>query len=110
VFDFEPVARKNIPVAHWGYLMTGTDDEGRFVRIATASTATRCACARLVDVSRIDPSIEMLGVHWDTPIVLCPVGSQKAFHREGELAVARAAKAKRHLQVLSTLPPPRSRT
>ena len=27
VFDFEPVARKRIPVAHWGYLMTGTDDD-----------------------------------------------------------------------------------
>jgi hypothetical protein len=27
VFDFEPVAKQNIPVAHWGYLMTGTDDD-----------------------------------------------------------------------------------
>jgi isopentenyl diphosphate isomerase/L-lactate dehydrogenase-like FMN-dependent dehydrogenase len=36
-----------------------------------------------------------------TPIVLCPVGSQKAFHPEGELAVARAAKG--HLQILSTV-------
>ena len=24
VFDFEPVAKQNIPVAHWGYLATGT--------------------------------------------------------------------------------------
>jgi isopentenyl diphosphate isomerase/L-lactate dehydrogenase-like FMN-dependent dehydrogenase len=30
------------------------------------------------------------------------VGNQKAFHPEAELAVARAAKAKRHLQILST--------
>src|ERR1051325_7728970 len=35
--------------------------------------------------------------------VVCPVGSQKAFHAEGELAVARAAKAKGHLQILSTV-------
>ena len=28
VFDFEGVAQQNIPVAHWGYLMTGTDDDG----------------------------------------------------------------------------------
>ena len=28
VFDFEPVARRNIPVAHWAYLATGTDDDG----------------------------------------------------------------------------------
>ena len=38
-----------------------------------------------------------------TPIVINPVGSQKAFHREGEVATARAAKAKNHLMVLSTV-------
>jgi len=27
VFDFEPVARKNLPPAHFGYLATGIDDE-----------------------------------------------------------------------------------
>ena len=27
VFDFEPVARKNLPPAHFGYLATGSDDE-----------------------------------------------------------------------------------
>ena len=35
--------------------------------------------------------------------MLCPVGSQKAFHAEGEVAVARAAKSTGHLQVLSTV-------
>ena len=27
VFDFEHVARKNMPPAHFGYLATGIDDE-----------------------------------------------------------------------------------
>ena len=27
VFDFEPVARKNIPAAHFGYMASGIDDE-----------------------------------------------------------------------------------
>ena len=27
VFDFEPVARKNVPPAHFGYMATGIDDE-----------------------------------------------------------------------------------
>lgn len=103
VFDFEPVARKNIPVAHWGYLMTGTDDDATIRANRDGFNRYALRVRRLVDVSRIDPSIEMLGVHWATPIVLCPVGSQKAFHSEGELAVARAAKAKGHLQVLSTV-------
>src|SRR5689334_19702932 len=27
VFDFEPVMRKNVPPAHFGYMATGIDDE-----------------------------------------------------------------------------------
>src|SRR5205085_6360018 len=38
-----------------------------------------------------------------SPIVICPVSAQKAFHPEGEIAVARAARAKDHLQILSTV-------
>jgi 4-hydroxymandelate oxidase len=103
VFDFEPVAKKNIPVAHWGYLMTGTDDDATIRANRDGFGRYALRVRRLVDVSRVDPSVEMLGVRWATPIVLCPVGSQKAFHREGEIAVARAAKALGHLQVLSTV-------
>jgi isopentenyl diphosphate isomerase/L-lactate dehydrogenase-like FMN-dependent dehydrogenase len=33
--------------------------------------------------------------------LLCPVGSQKAFYPEGEVAVARAAKTAGNLQILS---------
>ena len=27
VFDFEPVAQRRIPIAHWGYLAGGVDDQ-----------------------------------------------------------------------------------
>jgi isopentenyl diphosphate isomerase/L-lactate dehydrogenase-like FMN-dependent dehydrogenase len=57
----------------------------------------------LVDVSKLDTSVDLLGSKYSTPIVICPLGSQRAFHPEGELAVARAAKAKNYLQVLSTV-------
>ena len=103
VFDFEPVAKKNIPVAHWGYLMTGSDDDATIRANREGFNKYALRVRRLIDVSKIDPSIDLLGKRWNTPIILCPVGSQRAFHREGELAVARAAKAKGHLQVLSTV-------
>lgn len=103
VFDFEPVARKKTPVAHWGYLMTGSDDDGTIRANREGFNRYELRMRRLVDVSKVDTSIQMLGVKWDTPIVINPVGSQKAFHPEGEIAVARAAKAKGHLQVLSTV-------
>jgi len=103
VFDFEPVAKKKIPPAHWGYLMTGTDDDATIRANRDGYAHWDLRARRLVDVRKVDPSVEILGVKWPTPIVINPVGSQRAFHAEGELAVARAAKAKNHLQVLSTV-------
>ena len=35
---------------------------------------------RLVDVSKVDMSTEILGVRYDTPIIVAPVGGHKAFH------------------------------
>ena len=103
VFDFEPVARKKLPPAHWGYLATGSDDDGTIRANREGFARWELRMRRLIDVSKIDTSVMIHGVRWQTPIVLCPVGSQKAFHPQGELAVARAAKAKGHLQVLSTV-------
>src|SRR5262245_33163493 len=105
VFDFEPVARKKLAAApaHWAYLATGTDDDGTLRANREGYSRYALRMRRLVDVSRVDPSIQLIGTKWDTPIVLCPVGSQRAFHPEGEIAVARAARTKGHLQVLSTV-------
>ena len=103
VFDFEPVAQKKIPVAHWGYLMTGSDDDATIRANREGYSRLALRPRRLVDVSKIDTSVKLLGTTYETPIIVCPVGSQRAFHTEGELAVARAAKAKGHLQVLSTV-------
>ena len=103
VFDFEPVAKKNIPVAHWAYMATGSDDDGTIRANREGFQRYELRMRRLIDVSKVDGSVEMIGTKWPTPIVINPVGSQKAFHREGELATARAAKAKNHLMVLSTV-------
>jgi 4-hydroxymandelate oxidase len=103
VFDFEPVAKKKVPPAHWAYLATGTDDDGTIRANREGFNRYELRVRRLVDVSRIDTSVEIFGATWPTPIVINPVGSQKAFHPEGEIATARAAKAMNHLQVLSTV-------
>lgn len=103
VLDFEPVARKNLPPAHFGYLQTGTDDDATIRANRDGFARYQLRVRRLVNVNQVDMSVQMFGVKWETPLVLCPVGSQKAFHPEGEVAVARAAKAKKHLQMLSTV-------
>lgn len=103
VFDFEPVAKERIPVAHWGYLATGTDDDGTIRANREGFERWALRPRRLMDVSHIDAGVTLFGAHYPTPIVINPVGSQKAFHAEGEIAVARAARARNHLQVLSTV-------
>ena len=102
VFDFEPVARQNIPPAHFGYMASGIDDEVTLRANREDFLKLKLRPRRLVDVSKVDMSAEILGVKYPTPIIVAPIGGQKAFHAEGEIAVARAAKAGNHLQILST--------
>ena len=103
VFDFEPVAQQKIPIAHWGYLATGTDDDRTIQANREGFDRWALRARRLIDVSKIDASVSLFGTRYPTPIIINPVGSQKAFHPEGEIAVARAAKSQNHLQVLSTV-------
>src|SRR5437879_151371 len=44
----------------------------------------------------------ILGVKYPNPIFICPTGGNKAYHPEGEAAVARAAKTGGHLEMLAT--------
>jgi isopentenyl diphosphate isomerase/L-lactate dehydrogenase-like FMN-dependent dehydrogenase len=101
--DFEDMARKVLPPAHWGYLTTGVDDDATLHANREGYKHFQLRPRRLVDSSKIDTKIELLGKVWDSPIFICPVGTQMAFHPEGEIAVAHAAKSKRTLQILSTM-------
>jgi isopentenyl diphosphate isomerase/L-lactate dehydrogenase-like FMN-dependent dehydrogenase len=104
VTDFEPVARQTLPPAHFGFLETGVDDDETVKANREGLHRIQLRPRRLVDVSQAaDLRTELFGTVWDHPIVLAPVGSQKAFHAEGELPVARAARTKRALQILSTV-------
>jgi len=103
VFDFEPVMKKNVPPAHFGYMATGVDDEMTLRANREGFRKFELRPRRLVDVSKIDLSAEILGVKYDSPIVIAPTGSNRAFHPDAEIAVAKAAKLGNHLQILSTV-------
>jgi isopentenyl diphosphate isomerase/L-lactate dehydrogenase-like FMN-dependent dehydrogenase len=103
VMDFEPVARKTLPPAHFGFLATGVDDDATVRANHEGFSKLQIRARRLVDVSNIDMSVRLFGTAWDSAIVLSPVGDQKAFHPEGEVAVAKAARTGGHLQILSTV-------
>jgi isopentenyl diphosphate isomerase/L-lactate dehydrogenase-like FMN-dependent dehydrogenase len=102
VFDLEPVCRVNVPPAHFGYMASGIDDEVTLRANREGFLKFQLRPRRLIDVSKVDMSTELLGVKYDTPIIVAPVGGQKSFHADGEIATAKGAKAGNHLQILST--------
>jgi len=103
VFDFEAVAHKNLPPAHFGYMATGVDDEVTLRANREGFQKFQLRPRRLVDVSKVDTRMELFGQTYGSPIVIAPTGSNRAFHEDGELAVARAARAGDHLEMLSTV-------
>src|ERR1700745_3330887 len=103
VFDFEPVCRQNVPPAHFGYMASGIDDEVTLRANREGFLKFQLRPRRLVDVSKVDMSTDILGVKYASPIVLAPVGGHHGYHPDGEIAVAKAAKVGNHLQILSTV-------
>jgi len=103
VMEFEALARAALPPAHFGYIATGADDDLTVVRNHDAFSHYEIRARRFVDVSRLDASRSVLGAIWATPIYLSAVSSQRAFHPDGELGTARAARTRAMLMMLSTV-------
>jgi 4-hydroxymandelate oxidase len=103
VMDFEPLAHKALDPAHWGYLSGGVDDDVTVRMNREAFLHYQLRARRLVDVSTTDLKINVFDAAWDMPIYVSAVGAQQAFHPDGELATARAAKSQKAMQMLSTV-------
>jgi isopentenyl diphosphate isomerase/L-lactate dehydrogenase-like FMN-dependent dehydrogenase len=103
VWDFEPVMRNATNPGHYAYMAQGSDDFGTIAANRRGFDEIQLRPRRLVDTSKLDLSVELFGHRYASPIFLCPVGAQQMFHPDGEVAVARAAKAKNALQALSTV-------
>ena len=84
-------ARANLNQNDWDYIVGGTETETtlRRNRMALDSIALRPRVLR--NVSKVDPSVEVLGRRLRLPVVLCPVGSLESFHARGAEPVVRAA-------------------
>jgi glycolate oxidase len=84
-------ARQNLNQNEWDYIVGGVETETtlRRNRMALDSVAFRPRVLR--DVSKVDPSAEVLGRKLRLPIVLCPVGSLESFHAGGAEPVVKAA-------------------
>ncbi len=64
VFDLEPVMRQNVPPAHFGYMASGIDDEVTLRRNREDFLKFQLRPRRLVDVSKVDMSVDILGTRY----------------------------------------------
>src|SRR5262245_39775762 len=103
VLDFEAAAKAKLPAWHWAWMSNGGEDGATIRANREGFEHFAIRPRRLVDVSKVDLSVALFGKTWETPIFLCPVSGHRLYNPQGEIATARAAKAKKHLQVLSTM-------
>ena len=102
VFDLEMRAQQVVPPAHWGYLQSGVDGDATLRANVAAYARYQLRARRMVDVSQVDLATEVFGVKMSSPILFSPIGSMRSLHPEGEIAAARAARAKNVIQIMST--------
>jgi 4-hydroxymandelate oxidase len=101
--DWEAAAREVLPRDVYDYYAGGAEDE---ITLADNRAAWREWHFRprvLVDVTSVDPSIDLLGQRLSHPILVAPTAFQRLAHPDGETATARAARRSGTLLVASTL-------
>ncbi|MAG29282.1 MAG: hypothetical protein CL908_00115 [Deltaproteobacteria bacterium] len=81
-------ARERLSEAHCTYLSMSVRHEVTLRANREAFSHFQLRPRRLVDVRELDTRSHLLGPELSCPIVLAPVGSRRAYHPDGELAVA----------------------
>jgi 4-hydroxymandelate oxidase len=103
VFDFEEVAHRKVSSGHWAYMASGVDDDATLRANREIFKRVQLRPRRLHDATLVDTRVDLFGTAYNSPIFLCPTGGERAFFTDGELSVARAARARGTLQCLSTM-------
>ena len=103
IFQLDRAAQLRMPRADYHFIVAAADDgvTKRANREAYAKVSLRPR--RLVDVSKVDTSVELFGTRYPSPVVLAPVGAQGRVHPDGELATARAAGGREQLMICSQM-------
>ena len=101
--DWESAAAALLPQPVFDYYAGGAEDEITLRANRTAWSDVRLRPRVLVDVSRVDTALTLLGDELAHPILVAPTAFQKLAHPDGEIATARAARRSGTLLVASTL-------
>lgn len=99
VLDFAAEAKKKLDPLAWDYLEGGSEDEQALRDSRDIFKQIIIRPRMLVDVHKIDTSIELFGHKLDYPILLDPAGGKNCFFPNGETAVAMAARNAKALHI-----------
>src|ERR1700680_468452 len=94
VMDFEEAARRKVLPGHWAYMKSGVDDDATVRANRDGYKHVQLRARRLRDATKVDIRTDLFGTVYNSPIFTCPTGGEKFFNPDGELAVARATKAR----------------
>ncbi len=89
--DFRRLAKQRLPWPVFDYIDGAADDELTKARNTSAFDTVDLVPDVLAGVGQIDTSCQIMARHSALPLVLSPTALQRAFHRDGERAVAQAA-------------------
>lgn len=103
VEQLEKAAQQVMSADAFGYVAGGAGSEDTMRANLEAFRRWRIVPRMMRDVSRRRMDTEVLGQRIPAPVLLAPLGVQSIIHREGELPVARAARALGMPMVLSTV-------
>jgi lactate 2-monooxygenase len=88
--EWEEQARKRLAAGPFGYVYGGAGKGDTMLANRTAFDQYRILPRICCDISSRDLAVTLLGHHLPVPILLAPIGVNSIFHRDGELAAARA--------------------
>ncbi len=89
--DFRKLAKQRLPWPVFDYIDGAADDEITKARNTSAFDEVDLVPDVLAGVAEIDTSRTIMGRESTLPLILSPTALQRAFHRDGERAVAKAA-------------------
>jgi isopentenyl diphosphate isomerase/L-lactate dehydrogenase-like FMN-dependent dehydrogenase len=102
--EFEDVAKRSLAVPAYDYVAAGAGDELTLRANREAYSHYWVRRKVMVDVSKIDTSLELLGHRLEHPILLGPGGGKNILVANGEVLAAQAARQSKALMVGGQVP------
>jgi L-lactate dehydrogenase (cytochrome)/(S)-mandelate dehydrogenase len=93
VWDLREMARRRVPKGLFEFVDRGTEDEASLRNNRAVFERIRFRPRTLVDVSARNPRVTLFGKTHDMPLAIAPTGTAGLLWYEGEIALARAARA-----------------